>query len=81
MVFRVSLLLIVALSIVAGVAPVRFGEVTGAALAAVIAHAGWMYLLIVFLTLLFLAWLAFGPAGRRPRKPLRRQVFKTTGRP
>ena len=64
MVFRVSLLLIVVLSIVAGVAPVRFGEVTGAALAAVIAHAGWMYLLIVFLTLLFLAWLAFGPAGR-----------------
>ena len=64
MVFRVSLLLIVVLSIVAGVAPVRFGEVTGAALAAVIAHAGWMYLLIVFLALLFLAWLAFGPAGR-----------------
>ncbi|MBD7988852.1 BCCT family transporter [Luteimonas sp. Sa2BVA3] len=64
MVFRVSLLLVVLLSMVAGVAPERFGELTAAALAAVIAHAGWMYLLIVFLTLTFLAWLAFGPAGR-----------------
>ncbi|MBJ6978413.1 MULTISPECIES: BCCT family transporter [unclassified Luteimonas] len=64
MVFRISLALVVLLSLVAGVAPVRFGEVTGAALAAVLAHAGWLYLLIVFLTLAFLAWLAFGPTGR-----------------
>ncbi|HEY4530579.1 MAG TPA: BCCT family transporter [Luteimonas sp.] len=64
MVFRISLLLVVLLAAVAGVAPARFGEITATALAAVIAHAGWLYLLIVFLTLAFLAWLAFGPAGR-----------------
>ena len=66
MVFRVSLVLVVALAVIAGVAPETFGEVTDGALAAVIAQAGWLYLLIVFLTLVFLAWLAFGPvAGLR----------------
>ena len=61
MVFRISLLLVVALAVVAGLAPVPFEQVTGAALAAVINHAGWLYLLIVFLTLAFLVYLAFGP--------------------
>ncbi|MGY1458681.1 MULTISPECIES: BCCT family transporter [unclassified Luteimonas] len=64
MVFRISLLLVVLLAIVAGLAPVQFGQVTGDALAAVIAHAGWLYLLIVFLTLVFLGYLAFGPLAR-----------------
>ena len=64
MVFRISLLLLVALAVLAGVAPGPFGALTSAALAAVIAHAGWLYLVIVFLTLVFLGWLAFGPAGR-----------------
>jgi glycine betaine transporter len=64
MVFRISLLLVVALAVGAGLAPGRFEAVTAAALAAVIKHAGWMYLLIVFLTLLFLVYLAFGPLAR-----------------
>ncbi len=64
MVFRISLLLVVALALVAGLAPGPFETVTSAALAAVIEHAGWMYLLIVFLTLAFLGYLAFGPFGR-----------------
>ncbi len=64
MVFRISLLLVVALAVLAGFAPQQFGQVSGAALAAVIRHAGWLYLLIVFMTLLFLAWLACGPLAR-----------------
>ncbi|MGY0650935.1 BCCT family transporter [Luteimonas sp. A537] len=64
MVFRISLLLVVALAVIAGFAPGPFGALTSAALAAVITHAGWLYLLIVFLTLVFLAYLAFGPFAR-----------------
>ncbi|HRO61782.1 MAG TPA: BCCT family transporter, partial [Burkholderiaceae bacterium] len=64
MVFRISLLLVIALSISAGLAPQPFEAVSDAALAAVIRHAGWLYLLVVFLTLVFLAWLAFGPTAR-----------------
>ena len=40
MVFRISLLLVVALAVVAGLAPGPFGAMTHAALAAVIAYAG-----------------------------------------
>lgn len=66
MVFRISLFLVIALAVVAGVAPKPFEATSAAALAAVIQNAGWLYLLIVFLTLVFLAWLAFGPtAGLR----------------
>ena len=61
MVFRVSLFLVFALAVVAGLVPERFGAMTGTALATVIQHAGWLYLLIVFLTLVFMAYLAFGP--------------------
>ena len=64
MVFRISLLLVVLLAVVAGLASARFGQVTSAVLAAVISHAGWLYLLIVFLTLVFLVYLAFGPLAR-----------------
>lgn len=64
MVFRISLLLVVALALVAGLAPGPFEQATSAALAAVINHAGWLYLLIVFLTLLFLGYLAFGPLAQ-----------------
>src|SRR5690606_38043057 len=64
MVFRISLLLVVALAVIAGFAPGPFGTLTSAALSAVISHAGWLYLLIVFLTLVFLAYLAFGPFAR-----------------
>lgn len=64
MVYRISLFLVAALVVVAGFAPKPFEAVSAAALAQVIRQAGWLYLLIVFLTLVFLAYLAFGPAGR-----------------
>jgi glycine betaine transporter len=64
MVFRLSLFLVVALAVVAGFAPQPFEAMSNAALAAVIQHAGWLYLLIVFLTLVFLGYLAFGPMAR-----------------
>src|SRR5690554_5421891 len=62
--FRISLLLVLLRAVVAGLAPAQFGQVTSAVLAAVISHAGWLYLLIVFLTLVFLVYLAFGPLAR-----------------
>ncbi|MGX4642375.1 BCCT family transporter [Massilia sp. SYSU DXS3249] len=64
MVFRISLLLIFALAVAAGLAPKPFEAASDAALAAIIQNAGWLYLLIVFLTLVFLGWLAFGPTAR-----------------
>lgn len=50
MVFRISLFLVVALVVLAGLAPQPFEAAGAAALAQVIRHAGWLYLLIVFLT-------------------------------
>ncbi len=64
MVFRISLFLVLVLAGLAGVAPAPFEAAGDAALARVIRHAGWLYLLIVFLTLVFLAVLAFGPMAR-----------------
>lgn len=64
MVFVISLILVIALAVVAGFAPEPFEAVSNAALASVIQHAGWLYLLIVFLTLVFLAYLAFGPTAK-----------------
>ena len=64
MVFRISLFLVVALSVAAGLAPEAFEAASNAALAAVIQRAGWLYLLIVFLTLVFLGYLAFGPMAK-----------------
>jgi len=64
MVFRISLIMVIALAVIAALAPQPFEAMSSAALAAVIQYAGWLYLLIVFLTLLFLGYLAFGPAAR-----------------
>ena len=64
MVFGISLFLVIALVVVAGFAPKPFEAASSAALTAVIQHAGWLYLLIVFLTLVFLGYLAFGPMAR-----------------
>ena len=60
MVFRVSIALVAALVLLAGLAPGPFNDVVQVALAEVIRGAGWMYLLVVFMTLVFLAYLAFG---------------------
>ncbi|MCK0538463.1 BCCT family transporter [Alcanivorax quisquiliarum] len=64
MVFRISLFLVVALAAGAGLAPGPFEALSNAALAEVIQHAGWLYLLIVFLTLVFLFYLALGPTAQ-----------------
>ncbi|MDV3467618.1 BCCT family transporter [Stenotrophomonas sp. C3(2023)] len=60
MVFRISIALVAALVLLAGLAPGPFNDVVQAALGEVIRGAGWMYLLVVFMTLVFLAYLAFG---------------------
>lgn len=64
MVFRVSFFLVIALAVIAGLAPAQFEALSDAALAEIIQHAGWLYLLIVFLALVFLIYLAFGPTSR-----------------
>jgi glycine betaine transporter len=63
MVFRVSIALVALLVLIAGIAPGPFNEVVQTALTEVVRGAGWLYLLIVFLTLLFLLYLAFGRLG------------------
>jgi len=63
MVFRISITLVAVLVLIAGVAPGPFNDVVQTVLAEVVRGAGWMYLLIVFLTLSFLLYLAFGRFG------------------
>ena len=63
MVFRVSIALVAVLVLLAGIAPGPFNDVVQAALAEVVRSVGWLYLLIVFLTLSFLLYLAFGRFG------------------
>src|SRR5690606_18334458 len=64
MVFRISLFVVVALALVAGLAPQSFEVVSKGVRAAVMQNAVWLYLLIVFLALVFLICLAFGATGR-----------------
>ena len=63
MVFRISIALVAVLVLIAGFAPGPFNDVVQTALVHVVRGAGWMYLLVVFLTLTFLAYLAFGRFG------------------
>jgi len=63
MVFRVSIALVALLVLIAGLAPGPFNDLVQAALGQVVRGAGWMYLLVVFLTLVFLLYLAFGRFG------------------
>lgn len=63
MVFRVSIALVALLVLVAGIAPGPFNDVVQSILAEIVRGAGWLYLLIVFLTLTFLLYLAFGRFG------------------
>jgi len=63
MVFRISIALVALLVLIAGLAPGPFNDVVQTALAEVIRDAGWMYLLVVFLTLAFMLYLAFGRFG------------------
>ncbi|MEN4956738.1 BCCT family transporter [Stenotrophomonas indicatrix] len=63
MVFRISIALVLVLVLLAGLAPGPFNTVVQAALADVIRSVGWLYLLVVFLALVFLMYLAFGRFG------------------
>lgn len=63
MVFRISIALVAVLVLIAGIAPGPFNDLVQAVLSQVVRGAGWMYLLIVFLTLTFLLYLAFGRFG------------------
>ncbi|WP_312303018.1 BCCT family transporter [Pulveribacter sp.] len=64
MVFRISIAIVAALVLLAGMAPGPFNDAMQAVLAMVVRGAGWMYLLVVFLALLFLLYVAFGRLGR-----------------
>ncbi|WP_028918694.1 BCCT family transporter [Pseudoxanthomonas suwonensis] len=63
MVFRISFLVIVLLAAAAGLAPARFAAVVSDLLGGMLANTGWLYLLVVFATLLFMLYLAFGSMG------------------
>ncbi|WMR47623.1 BCCT family transporter [Stenotrophomonas maltophilia] len=63
MVFRVSIALVLLLVLLAGIAPGPFNTVVQSMLAEVIRSVGWLYLLVVFLALVFLMYLAFGRFG------------------
>ena len=63
MVFRISFLLIVLLAAGASLAPARFGEGVDWLLGGMLANTGWLYLLVVFATLVFMLYLAFSSIG------------------
>ncbi len=63
MVFRVSIALVLLLVLLAGVAPGPFNAVVQSILGELIRGIGWLYLLVVFLALVFLMYLAFGRFG------------------
>ena len=64
MVFRTSIVLLAALVVAGVLAPGEFAALSQRAQAATLAGAGWLYLVIVFVVLAFMAWLAFGRLGR-----------------
>ena len=63
MVFRVSIALVLMLVLLAGIAPGPFNTVVQSILGELIRGIGWLYLLVVFLALVFLMYLAFGRFG------------------
>ena len=63
MVFRLSIALVLALVLAAGIAPDAFNEIVRGGLVHIVRGAGWLYLLVVFITLSFLLYLAFGRLG------------------
>ena len=64
MVFRVSIALVALLVLIAGMAPGPFNALMQAGLTQVVRATGWLYLLVVFLALLFMLYLAFGRLGQ-----------------
>ena len=63
MVFRISVALLSLLVIAGVLAPDAFGALSARAQAGTLARGGWLYLVIVFVVLAFLATLAFGRLG------------------
>jgi len=63
MVFRISIALVAVLVLIAGLAPGPFNTVVQSILVELVRGVGWLYLLVVFLTLAFLMYLAFGRLG------------------
>lgn len=63
MVFRISIALVALLVLAAGLAPGPFNALVQSILVELVRGVGWMYLLVVFLTLAFLMYLAFGRFG------------------
>lgn len=64
MVFRISIAVVATLVILAGLAPTPFHAFVQAVLAQLVKSVGWLYLLIVFTSLVFLLYLAFGRFGQ-----------------
>lgn len=64
MVYRISIALVIALVALAGLAPQALGAVMHSVLTPLVRSTGWLYLLVVFMALVLLLYLAFGRLGR-----------------
>ncbi|MFC3716647.1 BCCT family transporter [Luteimonas soli] len=63
MVYRISIALVIVLVVLAGAMPDAFNDVVQEVVRHLVRDAGWTYLVIVFATLVFLLYLAFGRFG------------------
>ncbi len=63
MVFRISIALVALLVLAAGIAPGPFNAFVQSILVELVRGVGWLYLVVVFLALSFLMYLAFGRFG------------------
>lgn len=63
MVFRISVVLLAVLALAGVLAPQQFGALTEQAKTASLSGGGWLYLVVVFLVLAFLLFLAIGKLG------------------
>src|SRR3546814_16041506 len=66
MVYRISITLVITLVALAGLMPDPFNDVVQEMVRHLVRDAGWTYLVVVFVTLLFLLYLALGRFGRLP---------------
>src|SRR3546814_559092 len=64
MVYRISITLVITLVVLAGLMPDPFNDVVQEMVRHLVRDAGWTYLVVVFVTLLFLLYLALGRFGR-----------------
>src|SRR3546814_2606134 len=64
MVYRISITLVITLVVLASLMPDPFNDVVQEMVRHLVRDAGWTYLVVVFVTLLFLLYLALGRFGR-----------------